>query len=388
MKILVTGCCGFIGRHVWALLRAHGHELIGIDALVPQVHGADPVPTVTEGLIYADSVGNVATGGPARGPNAWDVDAVIHLAAEVGVGQSAYEPARYVQANVLETAQLWERLIEAKTRTGRLSRVVVASSMSVYGEGAYWHRREGQSAWLTHGIRRATARGWDAFDGPDDLPLGGEVVRELTDENKIPEPASVYALSKLDTERYSLLLGDAYGIPTTALRLFNVYGDGQSLSNAYTGFLATCACRVLNGKPPLLYEDGQQSRDFVHVDDVARAVVTAVEVPALSGVFNVATGVPTTVADLAERWCRIVAERGLPRVEPEIVGKYRVGDVRHCVGDPAKFSAATGWRAEVTLDAGLLAVADWILANHFDVNVPADHSGDAVRELRAHGLER
>lgn len=393
MRILITGACGFIGRHVWRLLEAKGHELVGIDALVEQVHGVDAAssrPAPGSGRLYYIKVGPLA----AVGSGSWqpligDVDAVIHLAAEVGVAQSQYEPARYVQANVLETAQLWERIIEHRDR---IKTVVVASSMSLYGEGEYTDvlghtppQRYGS------GLRRAVDRGWDAFDyvWPDGhrVPMGA-LTPLPTRECKTPEPASVYALSKWNTEQYSLLLGQTYGVATAALRFFNTYGDGQSLSNGYTGALATFACRVLNGRSPLVYEDGQQTRDFIHVDDVARAVVAAVEARELTGAYNVGTGVSTSLATLANRWCDIAASRGLPAVDPEICGKFRVGDTRHCVSDSSMLTKAIGWEPRVTLEEGLPAVADWILENHFDVQLPVDHLDDVRAEMVAHGIER
>ena len=395
MRILVTGAAGFIGSHVWRALDARGHELVGIDALVPQVHGLRPDRSQIDPRIQVTTLER-ALSSQLPWPTVCSVDVIVHLAAEVGVAQSAYEPARYVKANVMETALLWDRVIELITQPHRrLRRMVVASSMSVYGEGAYTQWPEQPDGGIPtlgrdilRGLHRVPERGWDAFDDHYGQSVEGILEPILTKEEKVPEPSSVYALSKLDTERYSMLLGGSYNLETVALRLFNCFGPGQALANAYTGVLAGFACRVLNGRPPLVYEDGKQSRDFIHVDDVASAVVAAVEAESVHGVYNVATGIATSVGELAAHWCRIAADRGLPAVEPEILGKFRVGDVRHCIGDPTRFQRATGWEARRRLADGLPLVADWILANHFDVNVPVDHAADAAGELRAHGLER
>jgi dTDP-L-rhamnose 4-epimerase len=207
-------------------------------------------------------------GGPA-----WDsFDAVINLAAEVGVAQSMYEPTRYVNANTLDTIKLWEQVIKHKN----IKRWVQASSMSIYGEGAYYS--EGVIEYRS-GLVRDVSKGWDGFmeKRPYGMEQAGRLIPLPTDETKTPEPASVYARTKLDQEQYSLLMGETYKVPTIALRFFGTYGEGQSLSNPYTGVAAIFACRALNGKPPLVFEDGQQRRDFVHVSDVARAVVAAVD---------------------------------------------------------------------------------------------------------------
>jgi len=275
MKVLVTGCRGFIGSHVWRLLERNGHDVFGLDVLEPQVHGDAPA-LADDARIDALSVGgacSLALTDPVFADTLWDVDAVIHLAAVVGVGQSQYEPTRYVQGNVLETVQLCERVVANRQRIRKL---VVASSMSIYGEGEYANFGDGVVR-----LRRQPSRGWDAFDvvWPDGIvqDVREELQPRPTRETKRPQPASVYAQTKLDTEQYAMLLGETYEIPTVALRLFNTYGQGQALANPYTGAVAQFACRVLNGQPPLVYEDGRQLRDFIHVSDVAAAVVRAVE---------------------------------------------------------------------------------------------------------------
>lgn len=389
MKILLTGAAGFIGTHVRGLLEAHGHDVLCVDSYEPQVHGnavrADAY-SVSEFLEMSFTIP--------------EVDVVVHLAARVGVMQSQYEVSNYVQGNVAQTAALLDAYVVAR----RCRRFIVASSMSIYGEGSYWVSDATRSYQANGHIVRDIERGWDGFahaatlsGEPNEawnIAVGATFRPTTTPETKRAEPASVYALTKYDQERYTRIVGAAYGIETVALRFFNTYGEGQALANPYTGVLAQFACRVLNGKPPLVYEDGQQTRDFIHVSDVAWAVVASVETPLLDGVYNVCTGVSTSVGELAALWCTIARERGLAEVEPDILHTYRAGDVRHCVGDPLALERATrsdmqtGWRAEVELVDGLRRTADWILENHFHIDVPEDNSAQASEELRAHGLER
>lgn len=383
MKILLTGAAGFIGCHVLALLKEHGHQVDGVDCFVSQVHGN--CRKVPDG-IWRTTVGNAAVQW-AKDPNVV-YDAVIHLAAEVGVAQSQYEPSRYIDQNVGETGRLWEAIL---ARRDQVKRVVVASSMSLYGEGSYTDDEVCNV--YDGGLSRDVARGWDAFDIAEwkfgtAMKISGLTPR-ATDELKTPEPASVYAQTKYDTERYSLLLGQAYNIPTVALRFFGTYGEGQALGNPYTGVVAIFATRVLNGQPPLVYEDGKQLRDFIHVSDVARAVVAAVEStdPACVGAYNVCTGRPTTVLDLAKRWCAIATERGFPSVEPRVLHTARSGDIRHCFGDASRMRHAFKWRPRLTLREGLNRLADWIIVTDQHRSVPADRSDRAREELRAHGLE-
>lgn len=379
MKILVTGSAGFIGKHVCDLLFQHGHTVQGVDAFLRQVHGLYDKRKVRQ-WEWCTTVGNVAQ---SWGGSEWDTyDAVIHLAAEVGVAQSMYEPARYVNANTLDTIKLWERVVKHKN----IKRFVQASSMSIYGEGAYY--TEGAAEYKS-GLVRNMAYG---FDGFDEQRCGGQrktvgrLIPMPTDETKTPEPASVYARTKLDQEQYSLLMGETYRVPTIALRFFGTYGEGQSLLNPYTGVAAIFACRVLNGKPPLVFEDGQQRRDFIHVSDVARAVVSAVEASDVTGVFNVGTGIATTVGDMAQVWCDIASKRGFPHVAPKILNRFRAGDIRHAYADITKIGPALSWAPQVQIGEGLDRLADWIIANKFHEKVPQDNTETAIVELERAGL--
>ena len=370
MRVLVTGGAGFIGSHLADRLLAAGHAVRALDSLDPQVHPDGPPAYLTEDVELV--VGDV------RDPDAVDaaladVDAVVHLAAAVGVGQSMYEIRRYVDVNAMGCATLLERVVERRDRIGRL---VVASSMSIYGEGQYRDPRTGVGG-LAPGLRpeaQLAERRWEV-----EVPDGGILEPELTAESKPLLPTSVYAVTKRDHEELVLSAGAAYGIPALALRLFNVYGARQALGNPYTGVAAIFGSRLLNGHAPIAFEDGLQTRDFVHVADVARAFHLALESDAAGCALNVCTGRPASVIDVAQGLARGL---GLA-LEPEIVGQYRAGDIRHCVGDPARADDVLGFRAERELDEGLRELAGWLAGQEADDNVDA-----ALAELRRRGLAR
>jgi dTDP-L-rhamnose 4-epimerase len=311
--VLVTGGAGFIGSHlVDELLRA-GHAVRVLDSLVEQVHGDSQRPE----YLAADAeliAGDVRNAEVVRGALE-GIDSVVHLAARVGVGQSMYEPAEYAAANTAGTGVLLEALLDHPVR-----KLVVASSMSIYGEGAY------EPAPATERTREQLERGdWE--------PRGanGEQLEPVpTPESKEPALASVYALTKYDQERMCLLYGAAYDVPAVALRFFNVYGPHQALSNPYTGVLAIFAARLLNDHSPVVYEDGGQRRDFVHVADVARACRLALEHAGADGqAVNVGSGQSTSVLEIAETLARLLGKG----IEPELPGKFRAGDIRHCFAD-------------------------------------------------------
>lgn len=296
------------------------------------------------------------------------VDQVVHFAARVGVGQSMYEIGDYTSVNCAGTAVLLEALMDRP-----IQKLLVASSMSVYGEGSYvadGHRVE------------AVERGRAELERGDWEPrgAGGEALTPVpTDETKQPSLSSIYALGKHDQERMCLMFGASYRIPTVALRFFNVYGPNQALSNPYTGVLAIFAARLLNDRPPLIFEDGEQRRDFVHVRDVAQACRLALEEGgADSQVVNVGSGRGVTVREIAARLARVLGREG---IEPEITGKYRVGDIRHCFADVARAEEALGFRPRVALDEGMGELAEWL-----EGQIATDRVEDAAAELAARGL--
>jgi dTDP-L-rhamnose 4-epimerase len=367
-RILITGGAGFIGSHLADELLAGGYDVRALDSLDPQVHG-----TACERPDYLNPEVELAVG-DVRDPSAVrralrGVDAVYHFAAAVGVGQSMYEVARYTEVNNVGTAVLLEALAERP-----VEQLVVASSMSLYGEGLYRTSSGAIASGLDRTLEQLRRGDWEVRDAD------GEVLTPVpTPEDKAPSLNSVYALSKYDQERLCLMLGRAYGMPTVALRFFNAYGPRQALSNPYTGVLAIFAARLLNDNPPLIFEDGLQRRDFVSVYDVARACRLALEVPEAAGhVLNVGGGQDYTVREIAERVARVL---GRDHVEPEITGKYRVGDIRHCFADVTLARQVLGYAPRVTLDEGLAELAEWLEGQQAD-----DRVDEASRELAARGL--
>jgi dTDP-L-rhamnose 4-epimerase len=287
----------------------------------------------------------------------------------VGVGQSMYEIKEYTDVNNLGTAVLLEALSE-----NPVEKLVVASSMSIYGEGLYKDAKGEIQDGCERSLEQLRKGKWEVYD-----KAGNELKPFPTPETKIPCLSSVYALSKYDQERLCLLIGKAYNIPTVALRFFNVYGTRQALSNPYTGVLAIFASRLLNGNSPLIFEDGYQKRDFVSVYDIARASRLALEVPeAQDDVFNVGSGNAYTVVEIAEKMAKVL---GKEHISAEISGKYRVGDIRHCFADISKAKAVLGYEPQVTLEEGLIELAEWL-----EGQTAVDKVAEMSKELAARGL--
>jgi dTDP-L-rhamnose 4-epimerase len=363
-RILITGGAGFIGSHVANELVAAGYHVRVLDSLDPQVHGSDaefPPHLLPEVERLQGDVRNLDSVRRAlRG-----VDCVYHFASAVGVGQSMYEIVHYTSTNNLGTATLLEALIEQP-----VERLVVASSMSVYGEGMY-RRGDTDTAPPPRTELQLAAGRWD-------LELDGVALTPRpTTEEKPPMPTSVYALSKYDQERMCLIVGGAYRIPTVALRFFNAFGPHQSLSNPYTGVLAIFASRCLNGNPPLIFEDGLQKRDFVHVRDVAQACLAALTTRSVGEVFNVGSGNARTVLDVAYA----IIEALDADVEPQVTGKYRAGDIRHCYADIGKARRLLGFEPRVPFDAGIRELAEWLASEEAH-----DNFQQAAAELDSRGL--
>lgn len=366
-EVLVTGGAGFIGSHLCDHLLERGYQVKVLDILDPQVHGISRSRPA-----YLDPSVELITGDVRDGDTVekalQDVDIVYHFAARVGVGQSMYQICEYTSVNNLGTAVLLEKIIKKPVK-----KLVVASSMSIYGEGLY-RTREGMTV---PGFQRELGdlrNGRWELTGSD----GGTLEPVPVNESKVPDLSSVYALSKFDQERMCLITGRAYNIPVTALRFFNVYGTRQALSNPYTGVLAIFASRLLNGNPPLVYEDGNQKRDFINVRDIASACILAGEKHEADGeVFNIGSGHAYTIAEIAERLARVMHKD----MKPVITGNYRAGDIRHCYADISKARKLLGFTPEVSLDDGLAELAKWISTQEAN-----DGFEMAGRELERRGL--
>jgi dTDP-L-rhamnose 4-epimerase len=366
-RILITGGAGFIGSHLADALLRRGYSVRAFDNLTPQVHGnlggpPDYLDDDVE-LVEGDMRDPERVQAALRG-----VDAVFHLAAMVGVGQSMYEIARYTAVNNLGTAILLDALIKHP-----VERLVVASSMSIYGEGLY-RSPDGQ---IVGGVERRLEQ---LKRGKWELSNDAGILEPLpTPECKAPSLASIYALSKYDQERMCLMVGAAYGIPSVALRFFNVYGPRQALSNPYTGVLAIFASRLLNANRPLIYEDGRQRRDFVSVNDVTAACILALEEPQAAGqVLNVGSGRDVSIVELARS---LAGQLGKARLTPEITKKYRVGDIRHCFADIGRARALLGYEPRVSLESGIADLAAWL-----EGRIAVDRMVEATRALERRGL--
>ena len=369
-NVLVTGGAGFVGSHLVDALVDRGDRVTVLDNLDPQVHGPDREPP---GWLNPEAE---LVRGDVRDRDVWDgllddVDVIYHLAAAVGVGQSMYQVADYTEVNTQGTANLLQAMVDRKLSPERL---VVASSMSIYGEGRYRRKDGGEATATRRDPEDLKAHRWELRD-----PDGVELEPVPTDEGKALDPTSIYALTKKDQEQACLIVGEAYDIPVTALRFFNIYGPRQALSNPYTGVVAIFSSRLLNDEPPLIYEDGGQQRDFVSVHDIVRALLLAGEEPGAVGqVLNIGSGRPVTILGVASMLAELLGKE----VEPEVTGRYRVGDVRHCTADISRAREAIGYEPRVTLEEGMGELLDWLKAQER----PQSKAGEHVADLAARGL--
>jgi dTDP-L-rhamnose 4-epimerase len=372
VRILLVGGAGFIGRHLARRLAAAGNQLTILDSLISQVHGrkAGFPPDVRE---VADCVR-----GDARRPA--DLRRVLSgqeliywLAAETGTGQSMYRISRYVNTNVGALAALWDELVAGR---GDVRRLVLASSRAVSGEGAYTCSGDGLVA---PGPRAGhdSEHGWSPR-----CPLCGGPIQPIPTGTQVPpRPTSVYGWTKLAQEQLLQVVGDAVELEYSILRFHNVYGPGQALGNPYTGVLLVFFNRALAGEPLILFEDGEITRDFVHVDDVVTALEAAGSRPeADRNTFTIGSGVPTTIRAAAEV-IRAVTESSS---EISVGGQFRVGDIRHAVADISRAERALGYRAKIGFMEGLTLLLPWIRTQE----MPRDRFVESAREMARVGLLR
>ncbi len=369
--VLVTGGAGFIGSFLVDGLVEKGHRVRIYDALVPQVHGPQQaLPAYLNGA--AEFVQGDVRDRPALARALEGVDVVYHLAAAVGVGQSMYQIQYYTEMNTLGGAVLLDLLANTKHQVRKM---VVASSMSIYGEGAYSCDACGVVYPRLRTEVQLKARDWEMK-----CPDCGQAARPLpTGEEKPLFPTSIYAVTKRDHEEMFLSTGLAYGLPAVALRFFNAYGPRQALSNPYTGVMAIFSGRLLNRQPPVIYEDGRQSRDFIHVSDIVQGLLLAMDrAEADYQVFNLGTGVPTSIGQVAEMLSlRLTGGQ----VRPEIRYQYRAGDIRHCYADIAKARRLLGFEPRVALQDGLADLLAWV-----ERQVAEDRFFQVEKELAAKSL--
>jgi dTDP-L-rhamnose 4-epimerase len=368
-QVLITGGAGFVGSHLADGLLAAGHRVRILDDLAVQVHPDGPPTYLSRDVELIR--------GDVRDPNRLkevfaDVDVVFHFAATVGVGQSMYEISRYMSVNTQGTAELLQAILDSKPP---LRKIIVASSMSIYGEGRYACSQCGRPcAPPVRSIAQLKAGRWDLQCDA----CGGVLRPRPTEETKPSEINSIYALSKRNQEEMCLIFGRTYGLPVTALRFFNIYGTRQALSNPYTGVAAIFASRLINGEPPLVFEDGEQMRDFVSVHDIVRANILAMERPQSDGeVINIGCGKAITIRQVAT----LLAQSLGRRIEPVITRKYRAGDIRHCFADLTKARNLLGYEPRVTHEEGFRELAEWLAGQKAE-----DKAETMLRELSAYGL--
>ena len=373
-KILVTGAAGFVGSHTVDLLVERGYEITALDSLDPQVHGTSATPRNIAKHVESRAVRFIRGDVRDRALVAElvaETGAILHLAAAVGVGQSMYMPHHYADVNIGGTAMIMDVLAN---RPHQVRRVVVASSMSIYGEGQYSCVQCGPVFPIDRSAQRLKEHAWEHV-----CPTcGAAVTATATPESKPLFSTSVYAITKKVQEEMLLVFGKAYDLPVIALRYFNIYGPRQSLNNPYTGVAAIFLSRLLNKSAPTVFEDGRQSRDFIHVRDIARANLLALESDRDGQhVYNVGTGKPTTINDVAE-----TLARGLDmKVAPQIENKFRAGDIRHCFSDSSKIGRELGFRAEMDREEGFRQLIE-VSRNE----KPSDQFEASLAELRSRNL--
>jgi dTDP-L-rhamnose 4-epimerase len=367
--ILITGGGGFVGSHLADSLLEQGHRVRVLDDLTPQVHGEGRPEYLSPEVELM--VGDIRNPKVVRQALA-NVDVIFHFAATVGVGQSMYEISRYMSVNTQGTAELLQAMLETRHTPEKL---IVASSMSIYGEGRYiCSQCSAEATPPVRPVAQLKAGQWDLSC----TACGGVLMPRPTSENKPSEINSVYALSKRDQEELCLIYGRTYGVPVTALRFFNIYGTRQALSNPYTGVAAIFASRLINGQVPLVFEDGEQMRDFVCVHDIVRANILAMNRPESDGeVINIGSGQPISIRQVAELLARSLGKQ----TKAVITHKYRAGDIRHCYADLTKARMLLGYEPEVTHEQGFRELAEWLREQQAE-----DKAETMLNELNAYGL--
>jgi dTDP-L-rhamnose 4-epimerase len=368
-SVLVTGGAGFVGSHIVDEYIKKGYDVTVIDNLTDQVHHDEPT--------YLNDDAEYVWGDIRDRELMTDLleaaDVLNHQASVVGVGQSMYEVERYVEVNTLGTARLLDIIVDEKIE---LKKMVIASSMSIYGEGEYYC--PGCNL-IRHPSLRDDEQMADSDWEHSCSECGQTLEPRATPESKPRDSTSIYAITKKDQEDMMLSIGKTYNIPTIALRYFNIFGSRQSLDNPYTGVCAIFSSRIKNNSPPLVFEDGEQIRDFVHVSDVARANLLATESDAAGVAINIGTGTPTSINEIAEELINLYGKSN--KLSPKIANEYRQGDIRHCYADPNMAADEIGFEAEISLEEGMSELVEWGKKQEAE-----DHFEEAHEELQNRDL--
>lgn len=368
-NILVTGGAGFIGSYLVDALIEKGYKVRVLDNLYRQIHPTGQLPQYFNPK--AEFIKGDVTSRKDWLKALQGMDAVYHFAAAVGVGQSMYEIEHYVKVNSLGTALMLDILANTKHK---IKKMIIAASMSSYGEGSYRCK--------THGIVRPPLRSQEQLEKRDFkvyCPVCSLVVDSVpTMEDAKQNSNSIYAIGKKEQEEMVMNIGLAYNIPSVALRFFNVYGPRQSLSNPYNGVVAIFMSRIKNGKPPIINEDGQQTRDFIHIKDLTKVNILALEKDSANHqTFNVGSGKPVSIKDMAEMLIKLYGGK----LTPEISYKIRKLDVRHCFADIKKMKKLLAFQPKIDLMDGLKGVIKWS-----EKEQAVDKLDFAMKELEKRGL--
>jgi dTDP-L-rhamnose 4-epimerase len=379
-RILVTGGAGFIGSHLVDALLNAGHHVRVFDNLDPQVHGGLLESGQWPDYLNPDCervLGDVRDR-DALAKALAGIDVIYHQAAAVGVGQSMYDIERYVDVNTHGTAVLLDILAND---AHRIRKLIVASSMSIYGEGQYSCAEHGNIYPQLRSEEQMAAGQWEM-----QCPIcGRQVDPRPTSEDKPLHSTSIYALTKKDQEEMCLMTGNVYKIPTVALRYFNAYGARQALSNPYTGVAAIFSGRLLNNQAPVVFEDGLQSRDPTHVSDIVQANFLALERENMDGrAYNVGTGRAFSILDTAQS---LIHHLGSP-LTPQVLHKFRAGDIRHCYADISRIQAM-GYQPTVRFEEGIAELVEWVRSQAHAARQEASQATSfeqARKELETRGL--
>lgn len=373
-NILITGGAGFIGSSIALALIAKGYNVVVLDNLSKQIHGENP----SDSYLYKRIEGKVDfIQGTVTSREDWlksikGVDAIIHLAAETGTGQSMYEISRYIDVNIGGTAILLDILANT---THSVKKVIVASSRSIYGEGKYIDSNNKIIYPLSREDKNMSQGRFELYDSQNEAQL--QVV--ATDEDSAIHPSSVYGITKQNQEQMVLTVCPTIGVAGVAFRYQNVYGPGQSLTNPYTGILSIFSGRILEEKDINIFEDGQESRDFVYIDDVVTATILGLEKEeANNNVFNVGTGIPTNVLTVCEELYKNYDKEPNYR----ITGNYRLGDIRHNFADLTKISNTLGFKPSVSFHEGINKFCTWVKQQ----DVKSEGYEKSLQEMKDKGL--